>query len=125
MLGSKGSRPATFGGILFVWVKLGQSIIRECFMCFTVKISVSLSNLDLFIECRDNAMAIVPASRADIFRDRSLSLPDKRFLMRFFKLVTDYTESQDGMVAGLTAEDLESPFIELLKKQQLPSSIQE
>ena len=125
MLGSKGSRPATFGGILFVWFKLGQSFVSEFFMCLTVKISVSLSNPNIFIECRDNALAIVPASRADIFRDRSLSLPDKRFLMRFFKLVTDYIESQDGMVAGLTAEDLDSPFIELLKKQQLPSSIQE
>lgn len=44
--------------------------------------------------------------------------------MRFFKLVTDYTESQDGTTAELAAGDLDRPFVELLGKQQLPSSIQ-
>lgn len=67
-------------------------------------------------------MNAVPASRADIFRDKTLSLSDKRFLMRFFKLVTDYTENGDGELA---AEDLDRPFVELLRRQQLPISIQE
>jgi RAB protein geranylgeranyltransferase component A len=71
---------------------------------------------------RDGKMNAVPASRADIFRDKTLSLSDKRFLMRFFKLVTDYTENEDGELA---AEDLDRPFVELLRRQQLPISIQE
>jgi len=67
-------------------------------------------------------MTAVPASRADVFRDKTLSLSDKRFLMRFFKLVTDYTESEDG---ELVAGDLDRPFVELLRRQQLPISVQE
>lgn len=75
--------------------------------------------------CRDGQMIAVPASRADVFRDKTLSLSDKRFLMRFFKLVTDHTESEDGSVGELAAGDLDKPFVELLRRQQLPISIQE
>ncbi|CAN5976552.1 unnamed protein product [Sphagnum jensenii] len=40
---------------------------------------------------RDHAIAAVPASRSDVFQDQSLSLPDKQFLMQFFKMETkDY-----------------------------------
>jgi RAB protein geranylgeranyltransferase component A len=35
---------------------------------------------------RDHAIAAVPASRSDVFQDQSLSLPDKQFLMQFFKM---------------------------------------
>jgi RAB protein geranylgeranyltransferase component A len=70
-------------------------------------------------------LAAVPASRAEIFQDRSLSLPDKRFLMRFFKLVTDYAESPNGTVAELSASDLERPFVEILQRQNLPPYIRE
>ncbi|CAM6010517.1 unnamed protein product [Sphagnum balticum] len=74
---------------------------------------------------RDHVLAVVPASRAEIFQDRSLSLPDKRFLMRFFKLVTDYAESPDGTVAELSASDLERPFVEILQRQNLPPYIRD
>lgn len=70
-------------------------------------------------------MAAVPASRADIFKDKSLSLSDKRLLMRFFKLITDHMESEDGMIGELTAGDLDRPFVELLRQQKLPAAIQE
>ena len=70
-------------------------------------------------------MTAVPASRADVFRDKTLSLADKRFLMRFFKLVTDYSESEDGTIGEFSAEDLDRPFVELLRRQRLPISIQE
>jgi RAB protein geranylgeranyltransferase component A len=74
---------------------------------------------------RDHVLAAVPASRAEIFQDRSLSLPDKRFLMRFFKLVTDYAESPNGTVAELSASDLERPFVEILQRQNLPPYIRD
>jgi RAB protein geranylgeranyltransferase component A len=70
-------------------------------------------------------MTAVPASRADVFRDKTLGLADKRFLMRFFKLVADYTESEDGAIGELAAGDLDRPFVELLRRQQLPVPIQE
>jgi RAB protein geranylgeranyltransferase component A len=70
-------------------------------------------------------LAAVPASRAEIFQDRSLSLPDKRFLMRFFKLVTDYAESPNGTVAELSTSDLERPFVEILQRQNLPPYIRD
>ncbi|CAM6059183.1 unnamed protein product [Sphagnum tenellum] len=74
---------------------------------------------------RDHVLAAVPASRAEIFQDRSLSLPDKRFLMRFFKLVTDYAESPNGTVAELSTSDLERPFVEILQRQNLPPHIRD
>ncbi len=67
----------------------------------------------------------MPASRSDVFQDGSLSLPDKRFLMQFFKMVTDYTESSDGTVAELAASNLDQPFVEILQRQNLPSHLQE
>ncbi|KAH9306363.1 hypothetical protein KI387_010767, partial [Taxus chinensis] len=57
----------------------------------------------------------VPDSRASIFQDRTLSLAEKRHLMRFFKLMQNKEE--------LLKEDLESRFVDFLDKQRLPSSI--
>jgi len=74
---------------------------------------------------RDHAIAAVPASHSDVFQDRSLSLPNKQFLMRFFKMVTDYTESPDGTVAELAASNLDQPFVEVLQRQNLPSHLKE
>ncbi|CAM6104954.1 unnamed protein product [Calypogeia fissa] len=56
--------------------------------------------------------------RADVFKDKALSLSDKRFLMRFFKLVTDYAqasseEQQQQSSADISAEDLDAPFLDL------------
>lgn len=74
---------------------------------------------------REDQMKAVPASRADVFRDKTLGLSDKRFLMRFFKLVSEYTESEGGVIEALAPGDLDKPFVELLRRQQLPTSIQE
>lgn len=66
----------------------------------------------------------MPASRSDVFQDQSLSLPDKQFLMQFFKMVSDYTESPDGTVAELASSNLDQPFFEVLQRQNLPSHLQ-
>eukprot|EP01018_Ginkgo_biloba_P039076 Gb_39257 [translate_table: standard] len=65
----------------------------------------------------------VPDSRASIFQDRTLSLAEKRHLMRFFKLVQNHAEAGQGERAELTAEVLESRFVDFLDQQRLPSSI--
>lgn len=66
-------------------------------------------------------LSAVPASRADVFQARNLSLVEKRYLMRFFKMVVDHASSGKS---EFSAEDLDAPFVELLRRQQLPSSIQ-
>lgn len=60
----------------------------------------------------------VPDSRASIFQDRTLSLVEKRHLMRFFKLVQNYGDAEE-----LNSEVLESRFVDFLDQQRLPSSI--
>lgn len=60
----------------------------------------------------------VPDSRASIFQDRTLSLVEKRHLMRFFKLVQNH-----GSAGELSSEVLESRFVDFLDQQRLPSSI--
>ncbi|CAM6086048.1 unnamed protein product [Calypogeia fissa] len=74
-------------------------------------------------------ISAVPSSRADVFKDKALSLSDKRFLMRFFKLVTDYAqassdEQQQQFSADISAEDLDAPFLNFMQRQRLPTSIQ-
>ncbi|KAL2635611.1 hypothetical protein R1flu_007090 [Riccia fluitans] len=66
-------------------------------------------------------LSAVPSSRADIFKDKSLSLSDKRFLMRFFRLVTDHA---NGEGAEIPKETLDSPFVEFMRLQNLPASMQ-
>lgn len=65
----------------------------------------------------------VPSSRADVFRDRSLSNAEKRHLMRFFKLVVDHSSSNEG-APEISQVDLESPFVEFLQGRQVPPSVQ-
>lgn len=57
----------------------------------------------------------VPDSRASIFQDRTLSLVEKKHLMRFFQLIQNQEK--------LSQEDLESSFVHFLDQQRLPSSI--
>eukprot|EP00850_Spirogloea_muscicola_P022592 SM000302S11672 [mRNA] locus=s302:70159:73783:- [translate_table: standard] len=79
----------------------------------------------------EGCLSPVPASRADIFKDRSLSPADKRHLMRFFKLATTGSSDNAGYsVEGVGVPDQSSSqlseagtglsFAELLKKEQLP-----
>ncbi|KAH0970973.1 hypothetical protein GBA52_023129 [Prunus armeniaca] len=70
----------------------------------------------------------VPDSRSAIFKDKSLSLLEKNQLMRFFKLVQRHLGASNGDDEGresskISEEDLESPFVEFLKKMRLPPKI--
>ncbi|BFG39440.1 hypothetical protein CerSpe_257140 [Prunus speciosa] len=70
----------------------------------------------------------VPDSRSAIFKDKSLSLLEKNQLMRFFKLVQQHLGASNGDDEGresskISEEDLESPFVEFLKKMRLPPKI--
>ncbi|KAI3971878.1 hypothetical protein MKW92_042619 [Papaver armeniacum] len=80
-----------------------------------------------FIYGSNEELSAVPDSRSAIFKDRSLRLTEKNQLMRFFKLVqahiegsTEHAEDSDES-RRIRDEDLESPFIEFLNKQRLPS----
>ncbi|KAK3163480.1 hypothetical protein QOZ80_1AG0004270 [Eleusine coracana subsp. coracana] len=66
----------------------------------------------------------VPDSRQAIFKDATLKLKEKNVLFRFFKLVQAHIasggEAGDGDASTkIPEEDLDLPFIEYLKKQQL------
>ncbi|CAN6687376.1 unnamed protein product [Malus baccata var. baccata] len=73
----------------------------------------------------------VPDSRGAIFKDKSLSLIEKNKLMKFFKLVWQHLAASDGGDEGsqnsesskILEEDLESPFVDFLKRMQLPQKI--
>ncbi|CAN6555252.1 unnamed protein product [Malus baccata var. baccata] len=73
----------------------------------------------------------VPDSRGAIFKDKSLSLIEKNKLMKFFKLVWQHLAASDGGDEGsqnsesskIMEEDLESPFVDFLKRMQLPHKI--
>ncbi|CAM6083000.1 unnamed protein product [Calypogeia fissa] len=83
----------------------------------------------LYLNRGSGGMSAVPSSRADVFKDKALSLSDKRFLKRFFKLVTDYAqasseEQQQQSSADISAEDLDAPFLDFMQRQRLPTSIQ-
>ena len=49
---------------------------------------------------RDGKIRSVPASRADIFKDRSLSPSDKRILMRFLKNTVDALNGEGPLKVG-------------------------
>ncbi|KAE8260774.1 hypothetical protein A4X13_0g154 [Tilletia indica] len=55
----------------------------------------------------------VPSSKEDIFKDRTISLPDKRRLM---KVLTEVTSSLDGQQSQSTSTD--QPFLDFLSKGQ-------
>ncbi|TVU01317.1 hypothetical protein EJB05_53225 [Eragrostis curvula] len=70
----------------------------------------------------------VPDSRQAIFKDASLKLKEKNVLFRFFKLVQAHiaAASASGNEAAegkIPEEDLDLPFMEYLKKQQLSPKI--
>ncbi|KAI3871512.1 hypothetical protein MKW98_011567 [Papaver atlanticum] len=82
-----------------------------------------------FIYGANGELSSVPDSRSAIFKDRSLGLTEKNQLMRFFKLVQAHIEGSTEHAEGshesrrIKDEDLESPFIEFLNKQRLPTKI--
>ncbi|XP_030935250.1 rab escort protein 1-like isoform X2 [Quercus lobata] len=65
----------------------------------------------------------VPDSRAAIFKDKSLGLTEKNQLMRLFKLVQQHLGGGENENERISGQDLESPFVEFLKKMRLPPKI--
>ena len=80
----------------------------------------------------------VPSSRASTFQ-ASMSLVEKRVVSRFFNKVTEYLEARNqsssaplyaapsGRLPGgdLGLEDPDAPFVDLLKRHDLPQKIRE
>ena len=65
----------------------------------------------------------MPDSRAAIFKEKSLGLTEKNQLMRFFKLVQQHLGGGENENERISEQDLESPFVEFLKKMRLPPKI--
>ncbi|GMN54646.1 hypothetical protein TIFTF001_023769 [Ficus carica] len=93
---------------------------------------LEFKSIDASFVCDENGkLWNVPDSRAAIFKDKTLGLTEKNQLMRFFKLVQQHLEAssdQDNSNEGsqnsrISEEDLESPFVEFLKKMRLPPKI--
>ncbi|KAF4365494.1 hypothetical protein G4B88_025673 [Cannabis sativa] len=88
---------------------------------------VEFKSIDSSFVCDDyGKLSSVPDSRAAIFKDKSLSLTEKNQLMRFFKLVQQHlenSEEESSESSRISMEDLESPFVEFLKKLRLPPKI--
>jgi Rab proteins geranylgeranyltransferase component A len=80
----------------------------------------------------DGKLCSVPDSRQVIFKDKSLGFKEKNKMMSFFKMVQNHivltrsgTTTEPGEIAGMmiSEEDLETPFVEFLKKRELPAKI--
>ncbi|KAK9284815.1 hypothetical protein L1049_023992 [Liquidambar formosana] len=88
---------------------------------------IEFKGVDASLVCdSDGKLSTVPDSRAAIFKDRTLGLTEKNQLMRFFKLVQEHLASdgdERGDNARISEEDLQSPFVEFLKKMRLPPKI--
>lgn len=76
----------------------------------------------------DGDLYPVPDSRQAIFKDTTLQLREKNLLFRFFKLVQAHiavsaagaAAAGEGEASGrLPDEDLDLPFVEFLKRQNL------
>ncbi|KAL5726537.1 hypothetical protein ACHQM5_009575 [Ranunculus cassubicifolius] len=79
-----------------------------------------------FIYGNNGKLSTVPDSRSAIFKDRSLGLLEKNKLMKFFKLVQEhigFDETTDDQSKRISDEDLDTPFVDFLTKQQLPPNI--
>ncbi|GMY21346.1 rab escort protein 1-like isoform X3 [Fagus crenata] len=82
---------------------------------------IDFKSIDASFVCDENGrLKNVPDSRAAIFKDKSLGLTEKNQLMRFFKLVQQHLADANERISE---EDLESPFVEFLKKMRLPPKI--
>ncbi|KAG8373599.1 hypothetical protein BUALT_Bualt11G0041100 [Buddleja alternifolia] len=71
-----------------------------------------------FVSDAQGKLRGVPDSRSAIFKDRTLSLPEKNQLMKFFKLVQGHF-GNDNDEDNISQQDLESPFGEFLSKMGL------
>ena len=85
---------------------------------------IDFKSIDASYVCDKNGrLKNVPDSRAAIFKDKSLGLTEKNQLMRFFKLVQQHLAAESDDNERISEEDLESPFVEFLKKMRLPPKI--
>eukprot|EP00898_Chlorokybus_atmophyticus_P002211 jgi/Chlat1/2991/Chrsp2S04714 len=81
-----------------------------------------------------NGLQPVPASRADVFKDRSLSAVEKRHLMRFLKTSAQHAETvaasdastraDTGASASTSEPALQGSFSAYLTRHNLPASVQ-
>ncbi|KAG8363561.1 hypothetical protein BUALT_Bualt19G0035300 [Buddleja alternifolia] len=71
-----------------------------------------------FVSDAQGKLRSVPDSRSAIFKDGTLSLPEKNQLMKFFKLVQGHF-GNDNDEDKISQQDLESPFVEFLSKMGL------
>jgi len=62
----------------------------------------------------------VPCSKADVFKNKYISLKEKRQLMKFLSSITQPTEEDQASLL----ENIEKPFIELLESRGLSSILQ-
>ncbi|MCO5552723.1 hypothetical protein L7F22_006240 [Adiantum nelumboides] len=84
---------------------------------------LEFKNLEASFMWSASGLLPVPSSRAEVFKDRTLSNAEKRHLMRFFKLVVDHSSSSAD-VPQISQEELESPFVDFLEGRQVPSFVQ-
>jgi len=78
-------------------------------------------------------LAAIPASRADIFKDRTLSPGDKRKLMRFLKDVLEpednpaspSEDSTAGLGSAISSKFDDRPLVSVLEEQGLPPNLRE
>ncbi|CAA0831991.1 Rab escort protein [Striga hermonthica] len=75
-----------------------------------------------FLSDAEGKLESVPDSRGAIFKSRTLSLPEKNQLMKFFKLVQGHvgSESEENKISE---EDLGSPFVDFLTKMGLSEKL--
>ncbi|CAA0824922.1 Rab escort protein [Striga hermonthica] len=75
-----------------------------------------------FLSDAEGKLESVPDSRSAIFKNRTLSLPEKNQLMKFFKLVQEHF-GNDGEGYKISEEDLRSPFVNFLTKMGLSEKL--
>ncbi|KAA8542461.1 hypothetical protein F0562_023404 [Nyssa sinensis] len=90
---------------------------------------IEFKSIDAIFVCDgEGKLCSVPSSREAIFKDQSLTLIQKTQLRMFFKVVLEHLEavgSDGGEIdkSRISEEDLESAFVEFLKKMRLPPKI--
>ncbi|KAL3651936.1 hypothetical protein CASFOL_004938 [Castilleja foliolosa] len=84
---------------------------------------MEFKNVDAcFLSNAEGKLENVPDSRSAIFKNRTLSLPEKNQLMKFFKYVQGHlgNKTEEDKVSE---EDMESPFVDFLAKMGLSQKL--
>ncbi|CAF0939252.1 unnamed protein product [Didymodactylos carnosus] len=67
---------------------------------------------------KNEQLETVPCSRADVFNTNEINLMEKRLLMKVLTLCLNYDKKKDEL-----KDELETPFIDFLKKQKLDDNL--